>query len=91
MNCSRALEGMKDIKKTIKKMGKAFYTSKMEVCMMVNGRMTKCMALDTCTTKLDKWLMKVIGKMISSTGEVEYTMIGHKNFNIHLTLMILLL
>ena len=35
--------------------------------------------------------MKVIGKMISSTGEVEYTMIGHKNFNIHLTLMILLL
>ena len=66
---------MKVIKKIMLEMEEESSFIKMEAIMMDNGEIIKCMAGASFTMKVENWLMKEIGLMISFTAMEKYIMI----------------
>lgn len=63
----------------------------MEVTIRDNGEITKCMGMVNYIIKMDRSLMREIGKVINFVALVEYSMISLKNLWNALIIMILLI
>ena len=63
----------------------------MEVFMLANGKIIKCMAMENFTTKMDKLPIKETGKTTNFRGLGECSMIGLKKLLALLIIMILLI
>ncbi len=58
------------------KMEMVSYNLMMEAIMLANGKITKCMALESCTIKMGRLLMKEIGITINFAVLEECLMTG---------------